>query len=261
MGSHRLCVAFAAFSGLCMLSAMRRHIPLSPSAIGMRRILSVLMARVMSYDTKYPRWKMPWVFGRMFGSVSYVPRHNFGSFYDWGMHHDDPTKWQCLHSPRKREHFTYAGNCSNDLNCIQTWWFSAFDFMPKVACQDYFFAPSLVFSSAQVGRNLVMTTTDCTIRSTAKMAPSRQQVWSKSDSMPSTSFSHSAAEDRLPMVPASLRTSHLCFAKTESSLSRKFFLKTSKGIGNRQDTESLVERARHCDFFVGPSHPAHFALA
>ena len=55
MGSHRLCVAFAAFSGLCMLSAMRRHIPLSPSAIGMRRILSVLMARVMSYDTKYPR--------------------------------------------------------------------------------------------------------------------------------------------------------------------------------------------------------------
>ena len=180
MGLHRLCVAFATFSGLCMLSAMRRHIPLSPSAIRMRWILSVLIARVMSYVTKYPRWEMPRVFGRMFGSVSYVPRRNFGSFYNWGMHHDDPTKWQCLHSPRKREHFTYPGNCSNDVKCIQTWWFSVFDFIPKVACQDYFFAPLLVFSSAQVGRNLVMTTTDCTIRSTAKMAPSRQQVWSKS---------------------------------------------------------------------------------
>lgn len=73
---------------------------------------------------------------------------------------------------------------------------------------------------------------------------------------------HSVPEDRLPTAPASLRTFHLCFGtKTKSNLSKQFFLENKQGLGNRQDTESLVERTLHCNFFVRSSHPARFALA
>ena len=135
----------------------------------------------------------------------------------------------------------------HDLTCIQA--ISSQKLHPRTA--------------SNPGRSLVVTTRDCTIRSTAKSGTFKTAKEQREAGQILCFPNHSVPEDRLPTAPASLRTFHLCFGtKTKSNLSKQFFLeKQARARKSPRHRKSCGKGLFIAIFFVRSSHPARFALA